>query len=182
MFISELGMKLTEIKRLHVYHAAIPRSVAEHCYMVALICVDFAALLEGKVQIDSSRLIRRALMHDIPEIVTGDVPYTTKQILKKNMTCSWEEVESGMLGLPEDYPFSKDIWATAEESLEEKLLSLADMLELVKVTTYEARFGNASVSSVLDKAVEVSKRRFEELPKDVICALAGMCHQIWHRG
>lgn len=51
-------------------------SVAEHCFQLGLFAMLVAPYLEHPVNVE--RLLKMCLVHDLPEIVTGDTPYVSE--------------------------------------------------------------------------------------------------------
>lgn len=97
----KLALNLHNIRRFQTHRLQVPKSVAEHSFRVAAIY----AFLGGKE-------ILPAMLHDIEESITGDVPSPVKKDLQ---------------GL-EKYEAMRP---TFESSTEKKLGKVADKLELV---------------------------------------------------
>ena len=117
------------VKRFHVVrHVAVPETVGHHtCNMINLIFI----LYQGSPPLP---LVHRALMHDVPEAVTGDIPAHTKwhiplfaEILK-----NIEEVVVRDLGIPHPHL----------APLEEAVLRFVDILELCLKSIEEVDAGN----------------------------------------
>jgi 5'-deoxynucleotidase YfbR-like HD superfamily hydrolase len=92
MKLKEL-VRLRHIKRWGIVSTALHQSVAEHSAIVGLICDhimdEFQILSTG----DGKELVLQwSLWHDVPEIVTGDIPATAKK---------YELVNPGALALAE---------------------------------------------------------------------------------
>ena len=85
---------LTELNRLK----AVPRigwllrgvrdveSVADHSYGVALIAMILADRAKARgMAVDVERVLRMALLHDLTEARTGDLPHTVKRYFELSM-------------------------------------------------------------------------------------------------
>ncbi len=57
-----------------------PESVADHTFRTALLCMIFSSL-EG---LDELKMLRMALIHDLPEVITGDLTPSEKAKVDKN--------------------------------------------------------------------------------------------------
>ena len=66
------------VNRWHIVETSRPQSVAEHSFNVAMIAMELAYLIPSLSKPD---VMAAALMHDIDEVVTGDIPTPTKERL-----------------------------------------------------------------------------------------------------
>lgn len=71
-------MRLSSIERWGVVEMSKVQSVAEHSFNVATIALAISDALEASPG-DMADIIRWALIHDLPEVVTGDIPSNVKQ-------------------------------------------------------------------------------------------------------
>lgn len=81
------------VRRWHLVPMSMPQSVAEHQYNVAMLLMSLPAQ-EG---IDVPAAVAWAMVHDLPETVTGDVP-THIKTLSPTIKTELEEIESGVMG------------------------------------------------------------------------------------
>lgn len=73
-------MRIQDIKRWTVVNTARQQSVAEHTCLVFFLAVEIATRLGVKWNSDTAREIgMKAMLHDIDEIYTGDIPTPAKQ-------------------------------------------------------------------------------------------------------
>ena len=101
-------------------------SIAEHSFTTAFICFVMSKL-DGEV--DGSKLMAMALLHDIPEARTGDLNYVQKKYTRVNEA-------KAISHLIKPLPFGNDIKSLIEEfnqgeTREAKLASDADQLSFV---------------------------------------------------
>jgi putative hydrolase of HD superfamily len=98
-------------------------SVAEHSYMVSFIGYIISNI---EKDIDSGKLIKMCLLHDLPEARTGDINYVQKHYIEKNE-------DKAVLDLIKNIPFGEDIKSMVDEfnsgeTIESKLAKDADQL------------------------------------------------------
>lgn len=142
--INELRLGMA-VKRFHTTHRTQQETVGHHSANVCAILLR----LEPNVSKD---VLVRALMHDVPEYYTGDVPAPFK----------WDNTEAkSALNTGElRYIRANDIPHPELDIYELALLKLADMLDLVLSSLEEVNRGNAYAI----KLVENGKRYLENLP------------------
>lgn len=83
----EQKIRATGVSRWHIVRTLVPQSVAEHLYSVAMIadtawmlfCNYYLTYSAMAYQNDRSRIIDRALHHDVLEALTGDHPSPYKR-------------------------------------------------------------------------------------------------------
>ncbi|MGE0884616.1 MAG: HD family hydrolase [Blastocatellales bacterium] len=135
---------LTELQRLK----AVPRtgwllrgirdveSVADHSYGVALIAMLLADLAQSRgFEPDVEKVLRMALLHDLTEARTGDLPNTIKRYFDQNSLHAADEniadeILLGLGALGEEYQL---LWREYEEreTLEARIVKAADKLDLL---------------------------------------------------
>ncbi len=182
---NELLAFLTELMRLK----SVPRigwllrgvrdveSVAAHTYGVAVIAMLLADLARAAGRkVDPERVLRMALLHDLTEARTGDLPSTIKKYFgKKNVAEADDRIADeifAQLGpLAEEY---RALWREYEhrQCLESKLVKAADKLDLLLQSLEYERGGAKS----LDEFWETAEEDFErlglgELIGDLVAAL-----------
>lgn len=129
-------------------------SVADHSYGMAVTALVLAELIEAPV--DRERLLVMALIHDLAETTTGDVPYPAGRFFPERAKAEAEEQVLGELleGLPmrDDYT---DLWREYRvgSSIEGRLVKDADRLErLIQAAAYE-RAGAADLDEFWEEVV-----------------------------
>ena len=118
-------------------------SVAAHTYGVALTAMVLADLVEARGQvIDGEAVLRMALLHDLAEVRTGDLPSTIKPYFDPGTMRRAEEGVAtdllGPLGQLGDHWY--ELWREYEDrrTLEARLVKAADKLDLlVQASEYE---------------------------------------------
>jgi putative hydrolases of HD superfamily len=142
-------------------------SVAAHVFGVAMIAMLLAdrAKLRGK-QVDIEKVLRMALLHDLSEARTGDLPSTIKKYFEPSSIKTADErivkemlMELGWIGdsyleLLRDYE--------DRTSLESRLVKAADKLDLL----IQAREYEKVGAATLQEFWESAEADFEELEVD----------------
>lgn len=114
--IFRTGWKLSGVDR--------PESVADHSYCVAML----AMILGDALNLDTEKMMRMALLHDLIESKLGDIHYESKTYLGESALKEAEEKAAHDL-LPEDYLV---VWEEFYkiQSKEAQVVSACDKLEL----------------------------------------------------
>lgn len=141
---SKIIIFLTELMRLK----AVPRtgwllrgvrdveSVADHSYGVAFIAMLLADLAQARgMEPNVEKVLRMALLHDLTEARTGDLPATIKRYVESSTLQAMDEriaddIFAGLGAIGEEYLL---LWREYEEriSLESRIVKAADKLDLL---------------------------------------------------
>ncbi len=139
-------------------------SVAEHSFMVCQIAQLLGVIEEeGGGMVDWKSLYRKALNHDTPEALVGDVISTTKNInedTKKALDrVEVALVESQLLsGIDEPFQsvYRKIIFDGKDDSLEGRILTCADNIDALMECIQEVKLANTD--PFLDKYRVILKK------------------------
>jgi 5'-deoxynucleotidase YfbR-like HD superfamily hydrolase len=129
-----------------------PESVADHSFR----CAFMAMVLGDMMDVDSEKLMRMALLHDIAEAVSGDI--TPHDGISRNEK-SQREVD-GLQSLLEGIQNSKQyiaLWKEYEEgeSIEARLAQNIDKLEMaIQAVEYQKRYPDIDLSQFVSNAQE----------------------------
>ncbi len=118
-------------------------SVADHTWGTALLCMTLAdALRDQGIPIDTERVLRIALIHDVGEAVIGDIPQPADSPVSRETKSAIEGAAvdqiTGALGDRKDAYW--DLWEEYEsaDTIEARLVRAADKLEmLIQAAEYE---------------------------------------------
>ena len=172
--IVNLFKKIGELKNIKRagwvrYEIPNPESVADHSFR----CAFMAMVLGDILKVDSLKLMKMAILHDIAEAVTGDITpvsgITREEKLKKE--------EEGLAGLLNDLPNGKEyitLWKEYEEgeTREARIFKDIDKLEMaLQALEYQDTFPDIEVSEFLlasDEQINIPEVRslFEKLKKE----------------
>lgn len=72
------------VKRWTLVATDAESNVASHSFNVAVIAIAIWQAMYNKIHISESELCYHALLHDVDEVFTGDIPTPTKVALRKN--------------------------------------------------------------------------------------------------
>lgn len=152
-FLEEL-LSTGKIRRYHAETVLGPQSLAEHSWGTVILLIHFWP--ESRPEV-----IRAALIHDIGELWSGDVPAPTKW--------KFPVLADIVEGIEQDClkHFGMEIKGLTEE--EEAQLSVCDLLELMTFVVHERRSGRCAVrikpfNELLELVKERSKRAGSEAP------------------
>jgi 5'-deoxynucleotidase YfbR-like HD superfamily hydrolase len=107
-------LRTSSVKRWHIVAVVREQNVAEHSFNVCLIAEEIARILGVPEKLEAVR--KHAIHHDIPEVITGDLPTTIKK------TYSLEGKDFDYILDPDSEPQSKIVaW----------IVKLADIIEAV---------------------------------------------------
>ncbi len=183
-FIFHPMCRMSEIARYSGSYQETVENLAEHVtevmmfsYMIALRLRD-----EGNEKIDFRVLLEKCLLHDIEEVVTGDIPRPTKYATKgvKRELFNLARASAKSLLSPVEY----DIWFHAKTGKEGVILRIADYLAVAKKCIVEIDLrGNHSFLLVLKDVLtmEFSDDLFDScgFKQDSIKYLKGLLDDIF---
>ena len=174
---------LTELTRLK----ALPRtgwllrgvrdveSIADHLYGVTFIAMLLAdrARARGR-EVNVEKVMRMALLHDLTEARTGDLPATIKPYFEASALKSADEKIAREMLEPLG-PISEDylaLWLEyeARTSLEARIVKAADKLDLL-LQAYEYERGGAKAMDEFWQNADFASLGLDDLIGDVIAAL-----------
>ena len=150
--ILENVRKLKKIPRTGWVRAEIegPESVADHSYEVALL----VSIIADSLNLDHSKLVRAALVHDLAESITGD-------IIKLEKTKEHENAERAALeNILDSVPKLKGVYLEGLSEQEQAVLDFADILSRF----YQAdEYGVQNIRDSSKELLEGLISRFPEL-------------------
>jgi putative hydrolase of HD superfamily len=105
-------------------------SVAEHCWMLTLIAITLLPQLPDDV--DAHKILMMTVIHDLPEVITGDIPTFYKDGQHGYYEAELEAMQQILTPLPES--LQHDLFAVwheyeAQESIEARIAYAIDKFE-----------------------------------------------------
>jgi len=148
-FLFEAGMLKRTPRTGFQFLGSGAESVAEHIFRTVYIGYTLGKMMKN---VDTDRLIKMCLFHDLPEARTGDLNYVNKKYVKA-------DVEKAVNDLAETIPFGNDIKELIEEfekseSIEAQLAHDADQLELILALKEYKDVGNKYADEWLEYALK----------------------------
>jgi putative hydrolase of HD superfamily len=157
-FLAEL-MRLKSVPRIGWLLRGVRdvESVAAHSFGVAVIAMLLGDRARARgVEVNGERLLRMALLHDLTESRTGDLPSTIKQYFDKTIIKAADEriareMFAELGDLSESY---LELWFDYEHraSVESKLVKAADKLDLLLQSREYEKGGARSLQEFWDTA------------------------------
>jgi len=147
------------LRRWNRVNRNVPTSVLGHTYVVSVVAISFCLLRETRDKLAgigddfAEQVMLRALFHDVPEGLTGDLIAPVKKRLAAINTDAWAELEAGVLrdfvktapeGVREDmkaYRLLKNLSLERPYSID-SLVKDSDILAAVAECLYEKQCGN----------------------------------------
>ncbi len=131
-----LAMKLKQTYRFTPKENGLFENDAEHSWAVALVCMLLATRLEEEhsVKIDTERMLKMALVHDLAEVLTGDTKTWDKAARVGKDERERLAITEILSKLPQDLNEEMmSLWeeSEAKETLEAKIVKSVDRLEPV---------------------------------------------------
>lgn len=153
---------LGRVIRFSAHSRINDENVAEHSYHVtfyAMLLADLEKRFGNRV--DTEKLLRASLLHDLEEAMTGDILHDfkhrdeklTKEIKRMGLQFFTEMIAN----LPEDEAEKyTEIWKNAKDSktVEGRILKAADRLDALLYSIDEYNLGNKKFKTVIDKILK----------------------------
>lgn len=155
---------------------AAPESVADHVFGVGLLALLVGDQVEG---IDRGRLLAIALLHDLAETLTGDLPLSARRLLGADVKRDMER--AAFAELLHDHAAAAEYTALWEEyvggaSREARFVKALDRIELLAQALAYERAGNRALGEFWRGADDGWGEEFP-LVRDMARALITMRNQ-----
>ena len=164
--IFEINYKMSALTRFSQTHLVKEESVLEHTGFICMMSYFIAnKMIEEGCDINIGTLMCKAVVHDVDEIITGDIPRPTKyynayvresiqQVEEENMKLISKNVEINSI---------YNDWATSKQGKEGNIVALCDGLAILYKVYYEAiMFGNKTIIDHF-KHIPEALNRIEEM-------------------
>ena len=148
-------MRMKYIPRWVLMRNTRQENICEHSYDVAVLAHALALLENTRFggAVDAKQCVMIALYHDLPEILTGDMPTPVKYV-DDTMRNAYRQVESGAIGqllqlLPDDLrePYAALLQPSDAFKTEKRFVKAADKLSALIKCEEELKQGNAEFES-----------------------------------
>lgn len=145
------AIRLKYVTRFSTCRTLHKESVAEHSYYTALYSIVVAKWVTDHtdLRIDVAKLLTKALVHDLEESITGDIPRDFKHV-DKELRASIERIaETSFLKAAESIfqcntNYWLSVWKSAkDDTVEGRILAFADFLSVVSYIYEEVRIASS---------------------------------------
>ena len=138
-----ISQSMASITRYSQIHLLKPESVLEHTGFVCLFSYMLAEEMNSKCddKIDMGCLLKKAVVHDMDEVVTGDIPRPTKYFNKESQAAFEKIAENGMAQIIDELdvghlPEKERVeifsnWLNSKSGPEGAVISMADLAAVV---------------------------------------------------
>lgn len=169
--------RLAHIDRCNQYPKIKYYSVAEHSFFVTFFGMIFCDLinhersLKGVMKVNVEEVLRRLLIHDQEESITGDILYSLHSSnpafyseLEKVRNVSVETQSFAELPAP-IRDFYIRLWKSTKDDTDEgHLVSMMDKFEILLFSIQELSMGNTSFKHIFREAVSILKKNCRFTP------------------
>ena len=139
---------MANVERFAGLSLASEYTIGEHSYRVATLAMAICDQYNKdnpKKKINTEEVMRKALLHDVEESITGDVPSPVKKYgnLREELRSASEEIMKETI-LP-DTPYPEmylKMWVEDKDNETGEVIKVADKLEGLLVSYYEVKRGN----------------------------------------
>jgi putative hydrolase of HD superfamily len=126
-----------------LYGVSDPEKVSSHGYQVAVIAMLLGIHIEG---LDSNKAVKMALVHDLPEALTTDLPWIAKRFLDKDEGEA-KAAEELFSQFPELGELAKEYFEN--QTLEARFVHDCDRLQLMTRVNRYKRFNRGDMDKFL---------------------------------
>lgn len=127
---------LMYVRRLNFERCNRYENVAEHSFYVGIIAYQLACAI-GLGETEARYCLKMGLMHDLPEAVTGDIPFLTRRAMGEVVCAGLDDLGAEEIGVN---------LGTDRQTLE--IVQIADILEFAMYLKEEVRSGNYSLTDI----------------------------------
>lgn len=162
--------RLRHIKRCNNFPTNAGEDVAQHSYYVTLMVMAFTDEYNTWVDstdaehtiIDSELALRKALLHDTDESITGDIHWNIKhhsKAIHDEIIVATRDVMMLSYGNAETLDDYRVMADCCKDGIEGEIVDIADMLELGLYSWEECSLGNPYLKTMLDRCVKLVKEK-----------------------
>lgn len=166
-FLNSKVRRLSHIRRYSSLPVIRPENVAEHSFYCALIAYTLAHDLKyRRYQVDPDLAMRKAMLHDLEESMTGDIlrsfKYSSARLREEIEEAGF--VNMGELALDFGAAASPVLrgWGSSKDGLEGDVVAFADLLCVVAYVREEFIAGNRHLDAVAAEVFGYITENFQQ--------------------
>ena len=154
---------MSAIQRYSQLHLLKSESVMEHtgfvCLFTYTLCQEINSVSPNEQKLDIGKALKKAIVHDIDEVITGDIPRPTKYYNEESVSLFSKIAEDGIDQIINELDIDtlnmKKDWDTSKEGKEGSIVAFADLSSVVyKLWEEVIMLGN---KKLLRQAIDVTK-------------------------
>jgi 5'-deoxynucleotidase YfbR-like HD superfamily hydrolase len=169
-FTFEDVMRLSNLKRWGIVEMSRSQSVAEHSFNVAMIAAYIVDRLPSGVKPAGLRetVINWSLVHDLPELVTGDIPTPIKAEIRESLKAAEQEL------FPEITTYKQNVGKFG--------LAICKVADLMEAIQFANKFCiDSRKKEIIDELVwKMEEVAAEALDTDTALVLDKVIGEIWN--
>lgn len=152
-----------------------PESLSDHITEVSMLSYIIATNLNNRGEsINIGLVLKKVLLHDVDEVLTGDIPRTTKYYTKESLSSMRYVADEAIKHITDNYINDNgktlELWRSAKDGKEGFIVDLSDMLCVArKVVREYAILGNTyflKVAYEMDSNLDNTISKFLKDKKD----------------
>ena len=161
---------LTTMNRYNNIPHIINESVAAHSYQVSIICISLHEEYKNKLKyyydyLDLEKMLLMSMLHDIPEVFTGDIPYLCKKY-NKTLKSILDLIEKDkMKEIMNKKYFELFEEYQKQDCPEAILVKMADLISAKIYAEEEVKAGNTNLIRVIKESKIVIKKYKKEMKR-----------------
>lgn len=165
-FIFGSMRNLNQITRFPTRQRSYDEKVATHIYWVSIYSLVLADILNNQgVIVNTEILLRKALVHDIEETISGDVARTAKKEYPEMFQKLAEiSMDIALKDLPDYLRKCYFINTLENDSLETKILKIADELSGIVYSAEQLKMGNQNFHNILEGYIQNLSKITKDTP------------------
>jgi putative hydrolase of HD superfamily len=156
--------RLRSIQRCNNFLKLSPEDVAQHSFYTAILTMIISdELAKDMPGFDKGLALKKALLHDVAEAITGDIPHNVKEYGDKlglNISRLLDVIAEEYfkdIGVSPNFKGYSDLASSFKEGSEGLVVGLADILELTIYTYEEVSMGNTHMKGLMEKCIELTE-------------------------
>jgi len=162
--------RMSNVTRYSSFPTIRKENVAEHSWWVAFIGYLIAEDMRiAGFQIDLADVLRKAIVHDLSECMSGDIIRSYKHTNTRVLDAMEEADEEHMELMVKEFGSVDDVcfddWMTSKsDKIEGEIVRFADMATVIFYCRTERQLGNAGIDVVLKEVYESWFHKFHDHP------------------